>query len=135
MFCLYVILTISYLRAQTIEASSLPILPIPRAPAQANCDFFSILTVYFSCKYFPYYACELLECLLTEGKIPAGAINFLRIFVRGEWCCWYFTNMAFLLSLETCYLLINQALIVTSPVLKYSLQSRVQISATPRAVL
>ena len=38
-FCLYVILTISYLRAQTIETSSLP------TPVQANRDFFSILIV------------------------------------------------------------------------------------------
>ena len=71
-FCLYVILTISYLRAQTIEMSSLPILPIPCGPCS------SILTVSFNCKYFPYYTCELLECLLRISpscEIPVGAIN------------------------------------------------------------
>ena len=48
------------------------------APVQANSSFFSgILTVYFNCKYFPYYTRELLECLLgfrLLGEIPAGAI-------------------------------------------------------------
>ena len=41
MFCLYVILTISYLRAQTIETSSLPTRFVA-APVQANRDFFYI---------------------------------------------------------------------------------------------
>ena len=42
------------------------------APVQANRDF---LTVYFNCKYFPYYTRELLECLLgisPSGRNPYG---------------------------------------------------------------
>ena len=38
-FCIYVILTISYLRAQTVETSSLPI-PIPRGPCSSKSRFF-----------------------------------------------------------------------------------------------
>ena len=107
--------------------------------------FSSILTVYFNCTYFPYYMCELLECLLRispSGQNPCRG-NKCKLFREhcslwgggGEWCCWYFTNMAFLLSLEICYPFINQALRVTSPVSKFSLQLWVQISATPRAEL
>ena len=47
------------------------------APVQANHDFFYIdcMTVYFSCKYFPKYTRELLECLLgisPSGRNPCG---------------------------------------------------------------
>ena len=77
MFCLYVILTISYLRAQTIETSSLP--TDSSQPLFKQIEIFSgILTVYFNCKYFPYYTRELLACLLgfrLLGEIPAGAIT------------------------------------------------------------
>ena len=56
-FCLYVILTISYLRAQTIETSSLP--TDSSRPLFKNIEIFSgILTVYFA----------------PLGEIPAGAI-------------------------------------------------------------
>ena len=47
-FCLYVILTISYLRAQTIETSSLP--TDSSRPLFKQIKIFSgILTVYFNC--------------------------------------------------------------------------------------
>ena len=60
-FYLYVILTISYLRAQTIETSSLP--TDSSRPLFKQIEIFSgILTVYFICKYFPWYTRELLEC-------------------------------------------------------------------------
>ena len=51
-FRLYVILTISYLRAQTIETSLLPtdsLQPLFKQIEISSC----ILTVYFYCKYFP----------------------------------------------------------------------------------
>ena len=38
-FCIHVILTISYLREQTVETSSLPI-PIPRGPCSSKSRFF-----------------------------------------------------------------------------------------------
>ena len=48
-------------------------LPIPRGPCSSKSRFFSaILTVYYNCKYFPWYTRELLECHL--GIEPAGAI-------------------------------------------------------------
>ena len=51
-FVFYVILTISYLRAQTIETSSLP--TDSSRPLFKQIEIFSgILTVYFNCKYFP----------------------------------------------------------------------------------
>ena len=55
MFCLYVILTISYLRAQTIETSSLLTDSSRPLFKQIVGDFFYIgcMTVYFTCKYFP----------------------------------------------------------------------------------
>ena len=42
------------------------------APVQANRDFFYIdcMTVYFNCKYFPWYTRELLGCLLRIS--PSG---------------------------------------------------------------
>ena len=50
-FCLYVILTISYLLAQTKETSSLP--TDSSRPLFKQIEIFSgILTVYFNCKYF-----------------------------------------------------------------------------------
>ena len=50
------------------------------APVQVNWDFFYTgidrgMTVYLNCKYFPYYTCELLECLLEiwpSGWTPCG---------------------------------------------------------------
>ena len=72
----YVILTISYLRAQTIETSSLP-TDSSRPLFKHIAIFSGILTVYFKCKYFPYYTRQLLGCLLwisPLGEIPAGAI-------------------------------------------------------------
>ena len=51
-FCLYVILTISYLRAQTIETLSLP--TDSSRPLFKQIEIFcGIVTVYFNCKYFP----------------------------------------------------------------------------------
>ena len=50
-FCLYVILTISYLRAQTIETSSLP--TDSSLPLFKQVEIFSdTLTVYSNRKYF-----------------------------------------------------------------------------------
>ena len=76
-FSIYVILTISYLRAQTIETSSLPI--DSSRPLFEQIEIFSsILTAYLNCKYCPQYTCELLGCLLgisPPGEIPAGAIT------------------------------------------------------------
>ena len=94
MFCLYVILTISCLRAQTKETSSLPTdsWSFLEAPVQAHRDFFYIdcMTVYFNCKYFPKYTRELLECLLEIS--PSGAKS-----LRGQWAqtclvCFLFYN-------------------------------------------
>ena len=51
-FCLYVILTISYLRAQTIETSSLP-TDSSRPQFEQIEIFSSIQTVYLNCKYCP----------------------------------------------------------------------------------
>ena len=54
MFYLYVILTIAYLRAQTIETSSLP--TDSSRPMFKHIEIFSYIdsmTVYFNCKYFP----------------------------------------------------------------------------------
>ena len=51
-FLFNVILTISYLRARTIETSSLPTDSM--RPLFKQMEIFSvILTVYFNCKYFP----------------------------------------------------------------------------------
>ena len=70
-FCLYVILTISYLRAQTILTSSLPTDSSRPLFKQINM-FSGILTVYFNCKYFPWYTREFLERLLRI--LPAGTV-------------------------------------------------------------
>ena len=51
-FCLYVILTISYLRAQTIDTSSLS-TDSSRPQFEQIEIFSSILTVYLNCKYCP----------------------------------------------------------------------------------
>ena len=57
------------------------------APVQANRDFFYIdcMTVYFNCKYFPWYTRELLECLLgisPSGRNPCGGNHQLRANVN-----------------------------------------------------
>ena len=53
-FCLYVIVTISYLRAQTIETSSLPTDSSRPLFKQIEIFFYTdCMTVYFNCKYFP----------------------------------------------------------------------------------
>ena len=72
-FCLYVILTISYLRAQTVETSSLP--KDSSRPLFKQIEI--CLTVYFNCKYFPSYTRELQlqECFLgisPSGRNPCG---------------------------------------------------------------
>ena len=58
-FLFYVILTISYLRAQTIKMSSLPNDSMRLMLKQIEI-FLGILTVLFSCKYFLKYSRELL---------------------------------------------------------------------------
>ena len=79
-FCLYVILTISYLRAQTIETSSLT-TDFSR-PLFEQIDIFpSILTVYLNCKYCPQYTRELLGCLL--GISPDNVTDYKS---RTKWC-------------------------------------------------
>ena len=51
-FVFYVILTISYSRAKTVEMSPLP--TDSSRPLFKQIEIFSgILTVYFNCKYFP----------------------------------------------------------------------------------
>ena len=50
-FCLYVILTLSHLRAQTIETSSLP-TDSSRPQFEQIEIFSSKLTIYFNCTYF-----------------------------------------------------------------------------------
>ena len=73
----YVILTISYLRAQTIETSSLP-TDSSRPLFKQIKIFSSILTVYLNCKYCPYYTRELLGCLLgisPSWRNPCGGKN------------------------------------------------------------
>ena len=54
------------------------------APVQANRDFFYIdcMTVYFNCKYFPWYTRELLECLLgisPSRRNPCGGKNITQM--------------------------------------------------------
>ena len=95
MFCLYVILTISYLRAQTIETSSLP----TDFSLFKQIEIFLILTVwlYINCKYFPYYTRELLECLLgisPPGRNPCGGNNFMRnlLFCQDCYRKWHFVE-------------------------------------------
>ena len=51
-FLFYVILTIYYLRAQTIETSTLPD-DFMRTLFKKIETFSGVLTVYFNCKYFP----------------------------------------------------------------------------------
>ena len=51
-FCLCVILTISYLRAETIETSSLRTDSLQPLFKQIKI-LSGILPVYFNCKYFP----------------------------------------------------------------------------------
>ena len=64
-----VILTISYLRAWTIETSSSP--NDSMKPLIQQIEIFSgILTAKFKCKYFSTYTRELLGCLL--GISPSG---------------------------------------------------------------
>ena len=88
-FCLYVIPTISYLRAQTIETSSLP--TDSSHPLFKQVEIFpGILTVYFNCKYFPKYKRELLECPLgisPSGRNPCGGHNtyYNHITLQLKW--------------------------------------------------
>ena len=83
--CLYVILTISYLRAQTIETSSLP--TDSSQPLFKQIESFSgILTVCFNCKYFPQYTRELLECpfgISPSGRSTRGGKNAVVACVAG----------------------------------------------------
>ena len=78
----YVILTISYLRAQTIETSSLPNDSVRLLFKQIEI-FLGILTVLFNCKDFFEYTRELLVVLVVGisrllGEFPvAGAIRQL----------------------------------------------------------
>ena len=58
------------------------------APVQANRDFFYIdcITVYFTCKYFPQYTRELLECLLgisPSGRNPCRGKKFCQSICSG----------------------------------------------------
>ena len=78
-FCLYV--TISYLRAQTIETSSLPSRFLA-APVQANRDFFwhAHCIFHFNCKYFPQYTRELLECLLGISPSLREQLRLIDLF-------------------------------------------------------
>ena len=78
MFCLYVILTISYLWVQTIETSSLP--TDSSQPLFKQIEIFSILTVWLYISAVLSLKCtrELLECLLgisPSGRNPRGGNN------------------------------------------------------------
>ena len=68
--------TISYLRAQTIETSSLH--TNSSRPLFKQIEISSgILSVYFNCKYFPQYTRQLLECLLVASpRIPFLGLSF-----------------------------------------------------------
>ena len=74
----YVILTISYLRAQTIETSSLPNDSMRLLFKQIEI-FLGILTVLFNCKDFFEYTRELLVVprrdFASSGRIPCGGGN------------------------------------------------------------
>ena len=66
MFCLYVILTISYLQAQTIETSSLP-----TDSSRPLFKDLQALTVWlYDCMTVDFNIRKLLECLL--GTLPSG---------------------------------------------------------------
>ena len=73
-FPFYVILTVSYPQARTIETSSL--CKDSMLPLFKQIEIFSgIPTVYFKCKHFPQYTRELLEGLLgisTSERNPCG---------------------------------------------------------------
>ena len=84
-FCLYVILTNSYLRRQTIETSSLP-TDSSRPQFEQIEIFSSILTVYLNCKY-----CPLIYARVT--RVPP------RDFASGRNPCrenGHFSNFIFL---------------------------------------
>ena len=90
-FCLYVILTISYLRAQTTEASSLP--TDSSQPLFKQIEIFSILTVWLYISAVLSLKCtrELLECLLgisPSGRNPCGG-NKSMINKRRITYLWY----------------------------------------------
>ena len=74
----YVILTISYLRAQTIETSSLPNDSMRLLFKQIEI-FLGILTVLLNCKDFFEYTRELLVVpprdFASSGRIPCGGGN------------------------------------------------------------
>ena len=78
MFCLYIILTISYLRAQTIETSSLP--TDSSRPLFKQIENFSILTVWLYISTVSTFLNIRSSYLSASsgfrllGEIPAGAI-------------------------------------------------------------
>ena len=83
-FCLYVILTISYMREQTIETSSLP-TDFSR-PLFKQIEIFSILTVwlYISTVSTFLNIRKLLECLLgisPSGPNPCGGNKKLMLYL------------------------------------------------------
>ena len=72
----YAILTISYLRAQTIETSSLA-TDSSRPQFEQIEIFSSILTVYLNCKYCPIYArvTRVPPRDFASGQNPCGGNN------------------------------------------------------------
>ena len=80
-FCLYIILTISYLRVQTMETSSLPTDSL--RPLFKQMKIFSgILTVYFNCKYLLIYA--------QVTRVPPWDFTFWAKSCRGNDEIWYY---------------------------------------------
>ena len=107
-FLFYVILTISYLRAQTIETSSLPtdfwrpLFKQIEIFSILNCKYFPVST--FNCKYFPQYTRELLECLLgisPSGRNPCGG-NYMPVAK-------VFTLLPTELKKKLCYCIIQES--------------------------
>ena len=69
---------ICYLQTRTIATLSLP--TDSSRPLFKQIEIFSgILTVYFNCKYFPFYTRELLECL--PGISPSLSYELARLAI------------------------------------------------------
>ena len=88
-FCLYVILTISYLRAQTVETSSLP--TDSSRPLFEQIEIFSsIPTVYLDCKYVLSLIYRYARVTrvpprdFASGRNPCGGNNKKNITQRLE---------------------------------------------------
>ena len=94
-------------------------LLIPRGPCSSKSIFFfciDCMTVYFNCKYFPYYTCELLECLL--------GISFWAKSLRGQYSLMlYFVVQQCLSTQFACYFFMTTlnfiSLFIISPLISF----------------